>query len=110
MLFPRWYLDSQHVVVWSMKDFYTINGFLISSESFPSSILLAFYPCVITDSLILLQKFTATVVSSLFNFTKMFNQAHKENCKQLELEMRKAAESKTVKISPSTQTVWNALI
>ncbi|GAV83117.1 FH2 domain-containing protein/PTEN_C2 domain-containing protein [Cephalotus follicularis] len=33
------------------------------------------------------------VVSTLLNFTRMFNKAHEENCKQLGLEMKKLAES-----------------
>uniref|UniRef100_A0A803QB16 Formin-like protein n=1 Tax=Cannabis sativa TaxID=3483 RepID=A0A803QB16_CANSA len=41
------------------------------------------------------------VVSTLLNFTRMFNQAHRENCKQLELEAKKAAESKNIKIVDS---------
>lgn len=35
----------------------------------------------------------AAVVTTLLNFTRMFNKAHEENCKQLELEKKKAAES-----------------
>ena len=31
------------------------------------------------------------VVSTLLNFTRMFNRAHEENLKQLELEKKKAA-------------------
>lgn len=30
------------------------------------------------------------VISTLLNFVKMFNQAHDENCKQLEFEKKKA--------------------
>ncbi|TKY54706.1 Formin protein 13 [Spatholobus suberectus] len=37
------------------------------------------------------------VVSTLLNFTRMFNKAHEENCKQLELEMKKTAESEKKK-------------
>ncbi|XP_027333657.1 formin-like protein 13 [Abrus precatorius] len=37
------------------------------------------------------------VVSTLLNFTRMFNKAHEENCKQHELEMKKAAESEKKK-------------
>lgn len=33
------------------------------------------------------------VVTTLLNFTRMFNKAHEENRKQLELEMKKTAES-----------------
>lgn len=44
------------------------------------------------------------VVSSLFNFTKMFNQAHKENCKQLELE-QKAAERE--KLNTGASPKWS---
>ncbi|TKY73114.1 Formin protein 13 [Spatholobus suberectus] len=33
------------------------------------------------------------VVTTLLNFTRMFNKAHEENCKQLELEMKKTEES-----------------
>nr|KYP53601.1 Formin-like protein 6 [Cajanus cajan] len=37
------------------------------------------------------------VGSTLLNFTRMFNKAHEENSKQLELEMKKAAESEKKK-------------
>ncbi|KAK7329942.1 hypothetical protein VNO77_24124 [Canavalia gladiata] len=37
------------------------------------------------------------VVSTLLNFTRTFNKAHEENCKQLELEMKKTAESEKKK-------------
>ncbi|KAK7265097.1 hypothetical protein RJT34_32713 [Clitoria ternatea] len=37
------------------------------------------------------------VVTTLLNFTRMFNKAHEENCKQLELEMKKAAENEKKK-------------
>nr|XP_012573404.1 formin-like protein 13 isoform X3 [Cicer arietinum] len=37
------------------------------------------------------------VVTTLLNFTRMFNKAHEENCKQLELEMKKTAESEKKK-------------
>ncbi|KAG4378628.1 hypothetical protein GLYMA_17G074500v4 [Glycine max] len=37
------------------------------------------------------------VVSTLLNFTRMFNKAHEENRKQLELEMKKTAESEKKK-------------
>ncbi|WJX96816.1 hypothetical protein P8452_77970 [Trifolium repens] len=37
------------------------------------------------------------VVTTLLNFTGMFNKAHEENCKQLELEMKKTAESEKKK-------------
>ncbi|TXG60766.1 hypothetical protein EZV62_012129 [Acer yangbiense] len=33
------------------------------------------------------------VISTLLNFVRMFNKAHEENCKQLEQEMKKSAES-----------------
>ncbi len=35
----------------------------------------------------------AAVVTTLLNFTRMFNKAHEENRKQLELEMKTNAES-----------------
>ncbi|XP_058754197.1 formin-like protein 13 isoform X1 [Vicia villosa] len=37
------------------------------------------------------------VVTTLLNFTQMFNKAHEENCKQLELEMKKTADSEKKK-------------
>ncbi|CAI8611387.1 unnamed protein product [Vicia faba] len=37
------------------------------------------------------------VVTTLLNFTQMFNKAHEENCKQQELEMKKTAESEKKK-------------
>lgn len=40
------------------------------------------------------------VVSTLLNFVRMFNRAHEENCKQLELDKKKAdreAESEKLK-------------
>ena len=46
-------------------------------------------------------KFAASVVSTLLNFARMFNQAHQENCKQLELETKKAVESEKLKIVAS---------
>ena len=39
----------------------------------------------------------SAVVTTLLNFTRMFNKAHEENCKQLELEMKKTAESEKKK-------------
>ncbi|XP_059635570.1 formin-like protein 13 isoform X2 [Cornus florida] len=47
------------------------------------------------------------VISTLFNFVKMFNHAHEENCKQLELQKKKAekaAESEKLKIHASHDT------
>lgn len=41
------------------------------------------------------------VVSTLFNFVRMFNKAHEENCRQLELEIKKAAESEKSKTGAS---------
>ncbi|KDP38669.1 hypothetical protein JCGZ_04022 [Jatropha curcas] len=41
------------------------------------------------------------VVSTMLNFVRLFNKAHDENCKQLEIEMRKAAESDKSKIGVS---------
>lgn len=46
-------------------------------------------------------KNTSAVVSTLFNFVRLFNKAHEENCKQLELEMKKSAESNMSKIGAS---------
>ncbi|XP_022134826.1 formin-like protein 13 isoform X2 [Momordica charantia] len=37
------------------------------------------------------------VMSTLCNFVRMFNRAHEENCKQIELEMKKATESEKSK-------------
>ncbi|XP_022928310.1 formin-like protein 18 isoform X1 [Cucurbita moschata] len=37
------------------------------------------------------------VISTLCNFVRMFNRAHEENCKQIELEMKKATESEKSK-------------
>lgn len=39
----------------------------------------------------------SAVVTTLLNFTRMFNKAHEENCKQLELEMKKTADSEKKK-------------
>ncbi|WCJ29909.1 Formin-like protein 13 [Euphorbia peplus] len=39
------------------------------------------------------------VVSTLVNFVRVFNKSHDENCKQLEIEMKKAAENEKPKIS-----------
>lgn len=33
---------------------------------------------------------SVAVISTLFNFVKMFKQSHEENCKQLEFEKKKA--------------------
>ncbi|XP_065622895.1 formin-like protein 17 isoform X1 [Quercus suber] len=41
------------------------------------------------------------VISTLRNFVRMFNQAHVENCRQLELETKKAAESEKLKMDAS---------
>ncbi|KAI6680451.1 hypothetical protein NL676_034332 [Syzygium grande] len=41
------------------------------------------------------------VVSTLLNFVRMFNKAHEENCKQKELEMKKAAETDKAKLGDS---------
>lgn len=51
---------------------------------------------------ILTHSWFIAVVSTLLNFVKMFARAHDENCKQLELEKKKAqkeAESEKMKIS-----------
>ncbi|KAK7838707.1 formin-like protein 13 [Quercus suber] len=42
-----------------------------------------------------------SVISTLRNFVRMFNQAHVENCRQLELETKKAAESEKLKMDAS---------
>ncbi|XP_050937512.1 formin-like protein 13 isoform X3 [Cucumis melo] len=47
------------------------------------------------------------VMSTLCNFVRMFNRAHEENCKQIELEMKKATEgekSKTGHLHKRTKT------
>lgn len=44
---------------------------------------------------------TIAVVSTLLNFVRMFNKAHEENCKQNELEMKKAAETDKSKLNDS---------
>ncbi|KAI4335559.1 hypothetical protein L6164_014195 [Bauhinia variegata] len=48
------------------------------------------------------------VTSTLLNFTRMFNKAHEENSKQLELEMKKASESER-KIRESERLLPNAI-
>ncbi|XWS72750.1 hypothetical protein CRYUN_Cryun02cG0067700 [Craigia yunnanensis] len=42
------------------------------------------------------------VVSTLLNFVRMFVRAHEENCKQLELEKKKAQEAESEKLKIST--------
>lgn len=42
-----------------------------------------------SSNFILLMTF-AVVVSTLLNFVRMFNKAHEENCKQQELDKKKA--------------------
>eukprot|EP00257_Ricinus_communis_P023242 XP_015583170.1 formin-like protein 18 [Ricinus communis] len=44
------------------------------------------------------------VVSTLLNFVKLFNKAHEENCKQLEIETKKAAESEKSKTGVSEES------
>ncbi|XP_061990347.1 formin-like protein 18 isoform X1 [Rosa rugosa] len=44
------------------------------------------------------------VISTLLNFVRMFIKSHDENCKQSELEMKKAAESEKVKMGASNQS------
>ncbi|KAK9947356.1 hypothetical protein M0R45_002985 [Rubus argutus] len=44
------------------------------------------------------------VVSTLLNFVRMFIKSHDENCKQSELEMKKAAESEKVKMGASKES------
>ncbi|KAK4857739.1 hypothetical protein QYF36_005590 [Acer negundo] len=41
------------------------------------------------------------VISTLLNFVRMFNKAHEENCKQIEQEMKKSAESEKSKKNSS---------
>ncbi|KAL2502214.1 formin-like protein 13 [Forsythia ovata] len=52
------------------------------------------------------------VVSTLFNFVRMFKQAHEENCKQLELEKRKAekeAATEKQKINASEKEIGHSI-
>ncbi|XVE97476.1 hypothetical protein REPUB_Repub03eG0023100 [Reevesia pubescens] len=49
------------------------------------------------------------VTSTLVNFVRMFNKAHEENCKQLEQEMKKSAESEKLKMNPSQNESENLL-
>ncbi|KAJ4840960.1 hypothetical protein Tsubulata_018154 [Turnera subulata] len=49
------------------------------------------------------------VVSTLFNFVRLFNKAHDENCKQLEAEMKKSKESENTKIGASHKESENLL-
>ena len=46
----------------------------------------------------------AAVISTLLNFVKMFVKSHDENCKQSELEKKKAAENEKVKMGASKQS------
>ena len=41
-------------------------------------------------------------MSNLLNFVRMFVRAHKENCRQLELEKKKAQEAENEKLKIST--------
>lgn len=43
------------------------------------------------------------------NFQRMFNKAHEENCKQIELEMKKALESDKSKMGASHKEVDHLL-
>jgi hypothetical protein len=46
-----------------------------------------------------------SVVSTIMNFVKMFIKAHEENCKQLELEKKKALKAmENEKLKPGTPT------
>ncbi|KAK6236922.1 hypothetical protein SCA6_012259 [Theobroma cacao] len=49
------------------------------------------------------------VISTLLNFVRMFNKAHEENCKQLEQEMKKLAESEKLKMNASQKESENLL-
>lgn len=52
------------------------------------------------------------VVSTLLNFTKMFGRAHGDNCKQLELEKKKAqkeADHEKLKLASQKREAENAL-
>lgn len=52
------------------------------------------------------------VVSTLLNFTKMFGRAHEENCKQLDLEKKKAQkemDNEKLKLAPQKRETENAL-
>lgn len=45
---------------------------------------------------------SGTVVSTLLNFVRMFGRAHEENCKQLELEKKKALKDAEMEKKTST--------
>ncbi|CAA2968032.1 formin 18 isoform X1 [Olea europaea subsp. europaea] len=52
------------------------------------------------------------VISTLFNFVRMFKQAHEENCKQLELEKKKAekeAATEKLKINASEKEIGHSI-
>ncbi|XP_019441430.1 PREDICTED: formin-like protein 13 isoform X2 [Lupinus angustifolius] len=96
-----------------------LKGFLSSAEAEVRS-LASLYSGVgrNVDALILYfgeDPFRCTfeqVVTTLLNFTRMFNKAHEENCKQLELEMKKTKESEKKKceserILPTTVSTGN---
>lgn len=54
----------------------------------------------------------AAVISTLFNFVRMFKQAHEENCKQLELEKKKAekeAVTEKLKINASEKEIGHSI-
>ncbi|KAK4781313.1 hypothetical protein SAY87_017419 [Trapa incisa] len=42
-------------------------------------------------------------ISTLLNFQRMFNKSHEENCKQVELEMKKASENDKSKMVASNK-------
>ncbi|XP_022756331.1 formin-like protein 13 [Durio zibethinus] len=49
------------------------------------------------------------VISTLLNFVRMFNNAHEENCKQLEQEMKKSSENEKLKMNASQKESENLL-
>ncbi|KAL6221556.1 hypothetical protein ACLB2K_004952 [Fragaria x ananassa] len=89
----------------------TLKGFLRSAEAEVRS-LASLYSTVgrNVDALILYfgedpaKCSFEQVISTLLNFVKMFVKSHDENCKQSELEMKKAAENEKVKMGSSKQS------
>ena len=82
-----------------MLVFIRVCSLLILKVQFEGSTCAATFS-VVSATLLLFWN-TSAVVSTLRNFVRMFNQAHVENCRQLELETKKAAESENLKMGAS---------
>lgn len=83
-LFTAFYLLESYeigVLYWRQK----ATAFLIFVEDSTATCSNALFYICHFDS-----RTSLAVISTLFNFVKMFKQAHEENCKQLEFEKKKA--------------------